>query len=159
VKESEIAAALPDADNDLLLAIAVTGLAKSFFTRADVSLIYLNRTIHHWALDIGHRFADSMAEIPCRLIASNAQSSFDLVRRDTLPRFHEEQNGHEPSFQGKMCIVKYRLRCHAKLVMAFAAFKLRILKQFKHFLALAAKALNAIRPTEFFQQSAALFIS
>ena len=158
VKEPEITAALTDADHNLLFAIPMTGLAVSLFTCPDIRFVNLNRPIHHRAFNVSHRLADSMAEIPRSFVAPDAKSSLDLVRGDSLPRFDEKQDSHEPSFQRQVGVVKDRLRGHAKLVMALAAFKLRVLGQIKNVLALAAKALNAVRPAEFLQQSAALFV-
>src|SRR5207253_8950750 len=100
-----------------------------------------------------------MAEIPRRFVAPDSECSLDLISRHPLACFHEQQNGHEPSFQGQVRIVKDRLRGHAKLIAAFAAFKLAIVGKLENLFALAAEAFNTVGPAQFLEQSAALFIS
>ncbi len=157
VKETEIAFALSDTDNNLLgfhgSLDTLTALAATY-----VGFVHFDCTVQHWGVNLFHGRTDAMAEVPRRLVASDAQSSLDLVGRHSFACFNEKENGHKPSFQRQVRVVEDGLGSHSELVMALAAFKLRIIGEFKHFLALAAKALDAVRPAEFLEQSAARFV-
>jgi hypothetical protein len=70
----------------------------------------------------------------------------------------KEHNGKKPRLQWQVCVVENCLRCYAKLVAAFAAFKLLLCRQLADLLAFAAEALDAERPAKFLEQFPASLI-
>src|SRR6185437_12405809 len=96
-------------------------------------------------------------EIPCGLVA-DSKSPLNLIGRDPLASFYEQQNCHEPRFQRQMRVVKDRLSNYAELVFALATFKLLLCRKFVNLVALAAQALNTQGPAQFFKKLAAPFI-
>ena len=159
VKESQIAATLPDAHNDLLVGIAVPGLAVGVLLPADVGFIDFDRSVEHGLIYLLHRLADAVTQVPRGLIRAFVlapESALELTGAHTFACLNQQEHGHEPNLQRQVGIVEDCLCGHAKLVTAFAAFKLRIVGQFVDALALAAKALDAVRPAKFLEQSAAL---
>ena len=110
---------------------------------------------------LSHCSADSVAQVPSgfiRTLMLSPEGTLDLRCGHSFAGFHDEQDSGKPSIQRKVCIVEDRLRSHAKLIKAFFAFKLAVTHKFKNVLAFAAQAFNTIRPAQFYQQSAALFV-
>ncbi len=158
MEKSCIAAALTNADNDLLGAKRMTGLVlMALMLPADVGFVHFDGAIQHGALYFFHRGTNAVTEIPCRFVA-HAESAFDLIRAHALSCFDQEQHGHKPRFQRKVRIVEDGLRQYAKLVATLDAFKFLLCRNFKHALALAAQTLHSERPAQLLQQSAALFV-
>lgn len=155
--KAQITAALADADHDFFI-LGPASRWPTMSLSADVGFIDFDRASQFRFAYFDHCGADAMAQIPRGFVAANFQRALKLIRGHSLACFHKKQHSHEPRFQRQMGIVEDRLRSHTELIAAFAAFKLRVVGQFKNLLAFAAQAFNAVGPAQFFQQCAALFV-
>lgn len=160
MKESQIAVALADADNDLFH-LFLLFLSDATCSAADVGFIHLDRSIEHWLAGFCHRSADSVTEIPrgfVRAFVQTKQRALQLICAHALLGLAEQQDGEKPRFQRQMRVMKDSLRRNAKLVAALFAFKLFLAGNLKNVLALAADAFDAEGPAQFFEQHAACFV-
>jgi hypothetical protein len=157
MEETEVATALPDADNDLFFAIPVTGLSVSLFASADVGFVHFDSSVHHRALCLSHGSTNPVAEIPRRFV-TDSQGTFDLVGAHPLARFAQQEHSHEPRFQRKMRIMEDRLRENAELIAAFNTLEFFLGLNLEYALALAAHAFDPERKPQLLEQGAALFV-
>jgi len=111
--QSEIAIALPDADNDLL----GRSWTPTALLAANVGFINLYRAGQRLLISLLHGRSDAMAEIPCRAIRG-LEHPLQLERRHPLFGFAEKIGRKEPLVQRQMGIVKNGAREYAKLVAA-----------------------------------------
>jgi hypothetical protein len=155
VDEFQFAIAFDDADDYFLLPFAESD-AFALLLSAHIGFVDLNGSVQH-LMNFRHGETDSVAEIPCGFVA-DSQRALDLIRAHTLLRLAEQERSEKPFLQGKMAVIEDRARGNAKLIVAALAVE-QLLRGGEidgwHF---AARAFNAIRPTEAHQQFAALLI-
>ena len=157
MEEPEIAAALADADHDLLVGIAVPSLAVGVLLTAEIGFVHFDSTVHHGWLKVFHGSTDAMTEIPRGLIA-DAQSTLDLIGAHSLSSFAQQKHSHEPSFQREMRVMENTLSQDAELVSAFHTLEFLLSFNLEYPLAFAAQTFDAVGPAELLKQSAALFV-
>src|SRR3989442_91338 len=158
MKESEFPVALSNADHYFLVR---SGHASSGITlfATDISFIHFDSTIQHGQFGFFHRSTNAMAEIPCGFIA-HPNSTLDLIRRDSLACFAEQQSDHEPFGECQMRIMEDRARRDRELIIALGAVEqLVATNEPDNFLSAAARTFGTIWPTQSFQQFPALLIS
>ena len=153
MEEAKIAAALTDADDDLFVGQPV------FFSdgfSADISLIHFDFAAEHRPIGLHHSCADSMAEIPCRLVA-NSERALNLASGDSFFRFAEEQRSREPFKEFEMRVIEDGARRHRELIVAALAIeKLFLGFEFDGF-HLASWAAHAFGPAQPDEQFSTLF--
>ena len=153
--QANIAAPLKSAENHcLIVQIAAANVAP--FT-ADIRFVDLNDTSQQSRLGFIHRLADAMAKIPCCLIA-HLDRALQLVGANTFLRLAHQIYSHEPLGQRQMRIVEDCTGGNRELVTASIAIELLAIFDPRNLLAIAARALNAIRPAQGFEKRTALFI-
>lgn len=157
MKEPQIAAALPDADYNFLLILAVA-YALALLLSAYVGFIYLNRARQFRLLQFGHCCSDAVAQIPCRLIAP-ADDAADLVSAHPLPGLAKQVRCDEPFCERKMCILKDGARDHRKLMLTGVALVAVVTLKQRMALVLATWAGDSVRPAQTFENFAATVIS
>jgi hypothetical protein len=130
--------------------------AFALLLSAHIGFVDLDCSIQH-LVNFGHGEADSVAEIPCGFVA-DSQRALDLIRTHALLCFAEQKRSEEPFLQGKMAVIENRSRGNAKLIVAALAVE-QLLRcgEFRGW-HLAARAFNAVRPTETHEQFAATFV-
>jgi hypothetical protein len=158
VEESEFATALPNANHDLLIGIAISCFTVGVLLPAKVGFVYLDSTVHHGTFCFFHSSTYAMAEIPCSFVA-HPDSALDLIRRDSLPRFAEKQCDHKPLLQREMGVVEDRSSSHRELILTLSAPKqFDVSREADNVLSFAAWTLRAIGPAQTFQQFAAFVV-
>ena len=118
VEEAEIAATLPDADDNLLVAVSESSFTPSPLASANKGFVNLDSTtqfLNGW--DGLHCVPDAMAEIPCGAIV-DSQHPFKLIRRHPLARLADQERSKEPFNQGQMRVMEHRVCRHRELVAA-----------------------------------------
>lgn len=154
VEETQVAVALTDADHNfladfpaplnLLRALArvhVLGLA------ADKGFVDFHRTVEHFTVQLFHRVAYAVAEIPSRLVAY-AERALDLISGHALVRLAQKIDGGEPLDQGQVRIVKDSARRDSKLIITIAAVEEFFLSLKLNGSTFAARAFSPVRPAE-----------
>lgn len=115
MEEAEIAAALPDAQYDLLLLSPAAPMSPRF--AADESLIHLDNTAEFFRLRFGHCVSDSVTEIPRGLI-TDTKHSLDLIGRHSLARFRHQIGNEEPFGEREVRVMEYSANSHGELIVA-----------------------------------------
>jgi 20S proteasome alpha/beta subunit len=162
MKESNISAALPKSDHDLLCALAVPSLVlMAVLDSADECFIHFNRAIEHRLFRRCHCGTNTMAEIPCRLVTALVlppERPLELRRAHALLGFADQQYSQKPHRQWKMGIVKDRATHHRELVRAHRALEPRVILHPRNAMILATRARHPFGPAQPLKQFAALFI-
>lgn len=159
-KESQSAAALPDADNNFFRFFSGAWAATSQLA-ANIRLVHFDSTVKHGLIYFLHGRTNSMAKIPSRLVGTFVLApnrALELHRTHSLLGFAEQQNGEEPLLQRQMGIIEDRSSGDGELIVArFAVEELLGCLQFNdgH---LAAHAFNAAGPAQTHQNLAAFFV-
>lgn len=115
VEESQIAAALPDAEHYVF--VGTTSALPAALDSADVGFVQFDGAGQWRTFNRRHCEADAMAQVPCGLVA-HADGSLELIRRHALAGFAEQQDGEKPRFEGQLRIPEDRACSDAELVMA-----------------------------------------
>ena len=152
VEEPQIAATLPDTDNNFLVLVANVLTSPA----ANVGFVHFDSTVQQGLACLFHGRTDAMAKIPSRFIA-NTDSSFDLVSRHPLTGLTEHKRNHEPLIQGQMGIVKHRASGNRELIIAISTPE-QFRAKASELLGLASWAFRAVRPSQPFQQFAAFVV-
>ena len=156
MEESQIAAALPDADYGFFLGSA-PAYSRSVPTTADVGFIHFNLAVQHGLTGFHHGGTDAMAEIPCGLVA-HAERALNLTGRHSLLCFTEQERGKEPLCQRQVGVIENRAGGDGKLVVAILAVEELLFGVEFDSGHLAARALRASGPAQPRQQLAALLV-
>lgn len=121
--------------------------------------VYFNNSEQCWAVKrvVAHRFADSMAEIPRRLVG-HIKRTLQLVSRYPFARLAHQVDRQEPLTQRKVGVVHYRPGSHRKLVTAILATPFMHLGILRYSHPTAACASNAIGPAQLFKGDCACSI-
>lgn len=158
VEETQIAAALTNADNDFLVVEPRAFTVPPVLT-ADVGFVHFDFAAQHGLVYFDHRSADAVAEIPSRFVASESQRPLNLARAHALLGFAEKQSRKEPLVERQVRVIENRASGDGELVVAILAV-VESLFGFKfHDFHLAARATDAFGPAQAGEQFAALFVS
>ena len=117
VKESEIAPALPDTDYDFFVVPSVLFAFATVYA-ADKSLIHFDFSAQFGFVDLNHRGADAMAEVPCGLVGLDSKRALNLASAHALLGLTEQYCSEEPSRKRQVSIVEDGVRGDAELVFA-----------------------------------------
>lgn len=156
VKQSQIAIALANSDHDFFV-IVLSRMTLADSSTANVRFIHLNGASQFPLSRFFHRGPDSMAEIPCSLVAADSKRSLNLTRGDALLGFAEKQGRHQPLFKRQMRVIEDRARRHGKLIVTALAVEQLLVSLKFYSRVVAAPAMRAIRPAQAAEQFAALF--
>lgn len=147
VKESQIAAALTDADDDFLVVVFCSASLPPIFA-TNKCFVHFDFAVEHGLIHFHHRVTDAVAEIPRRFVATESKRPLNLTGRHSLLRLAQKFGCQEPLRKWKMRIVEYGSDRHAKLILAIGAFKLALRKKARDCSALAARACHTFRPAK-----------
>jgi len=156
MEKPQFAVALTDAEHWPFLGAAPAN-PFSVPLSTDVGFVHLDLAREHWFIGLGHRSADSVAEVPRGFVA-DSKRPLNLAGRHTFLGFAEQERSDKPFCQGKVGVIENRARRDGELVVTILAVeKLFVGFQFYdgH---LAARAFHASGPAQARQQFAALFI-
>src|ERR1019366_4792701 len=103
--EPKVAATLSNADYNFFL--GSMGTASATLHAADVGFVHFDGAVEHWLISGGHCRADSVTEIPCRLIASDSERALNLASRNSLFGFAKQQDCEKPLSQWQMGIMEH----------------------------------------------------
>lgn len=156
MKQTEFAIALTDADNWTLLGSSPAPSSANSAS-ADIGFIHFDLATEHWLIHFGHCCADSVAEIPCRLVA-DSERALNLTGGHSFLRFTEQQRCYEPFCERQVGVIENRSSRYGELVVAILAVENLSLGFEFDGLGLAARALRASGPAQAAKQFAALFI-
>jgi hypothetical protein len=117
VKETEIAATLPNSDNRLFGFLASID-APSDFLSAYLGFVHFDGTSKFlkWRF-LSHRVPDAMTQIPRRPVV-DSQHPFKLVCRHSLAGLAKQEHSKKPFRQGQVRIVEDRASRHGELIAA-----------------------------------------
>jgi len=159
VEESQIAAALSDANNDLFFGVSESGLAVAFLTSTNVCFVYLNGAVHHGPVYFFHGVPDSMAEVPCGFVA-DPQRALDLFSAHALLRDTQQVCSDEPFQEGQVRVIEYGASENGELVTTGPAVVLIPLDDAREISgSLAPWAGSTFRPAQSLKIGAALVFS
>lgn len=116
MKESQIAAALTDADY-VFLVIPPCVFSLAAIHAADECLVHFYFAVEHRPTCLDHRGADSVTEIPRRLVA-DSECSLNLASGHSLFRFAEQIRCSKPLLKRKMGVVEDRSGRYGELIAA-----------------------------------------
>src|ERR1035438_8334549 len=119
MEEPEITTTLPDADDNLFLALRMTDLVLvvAALSCADEGFIHFDYAAGRLGICGLHCVPNPMAEIPCGAIV-NPQHSLELIGGHPLARLANQERSEEPFNQRQMRVVKHRVSGHGELVAA-----------------------------------------
>lgn len=156
MKESQLPAALPNADYDLFVFGATPRL--SVMESANISFVHFDLASEKRLLAFDHCVPNTMAEIPGSFITADSESALNLASAHALLCFAEKQGRKEPLVERQMRVVKNRASGNGELIIALFAVK-QLLLSFElndgHF---ATRAFRASGPAETHKHFAALLI-
>lgn len=116
VEKPEIAVALTDAD-DHFLVIVLCDVALAAHLAADIGCVHFDFAIQHRLIGLRHRVPDSVAEIPCRLVA-DSDGALYLAGAHTLLCFAEQIGCCKPLLKRKMSVIENRAGQGGELIAA-----------------------------------------
>ena len=111
--ESQISAALTDADNDFFL---WNGAMPTRFA-TNVGLVNLYSAIQQRCVDLLHGVTDAVAEIPSSLVA-DTEGALNLIRGHSLARFAQQIGCKKPLPQREMGVIEDCSGGHGELIAA-----------------------------------------
>src|SRR5439155_10931162 len=153
--KANLAFALDGSDSDSF--VPFVAASHSTHLPADVGFVYFDHSAQKLAVNLAHGSADSVTEIPSRLVR-HVKRALDLQRRHALFGFSHQVDRKEPFGQGKVRVVEDRAACYRKLVATSIAVILRALRDCRNTLRLAARTSNAFRPAKLSQPRTAFLI-
>lgn len=156
MKESKFAVTLANADYRALLSTA-TALISSASLAAYIRLVYFDLAVKHRLVTLGHRCADSVAEIPGSLVAAHSYRALNLARTHALFRLTKENRCQKPFRQRKMRVVENSPGGYAELIAAFGTLKFVLREKARNCLALATRAYDTFGPAESLEKLSAFF--
>jgi len=156
MEETEIAATLPNADNDFFVVFGASTVTAAKLS-ADICFVNFNRTVQHWLIAGSHCLADAMAEIPSCLVA-DSHHALDLVCAHPLAGLAHQVSDRKPFDKWQVGIVEDAASGHRELIIAILAIQ-KFFREPRKLLSLAARAFRAIRPAETLKKFSAFFIS
>jgi len=153
MEEAKLSSALFNADYDLFVGLCFVARSHAFFA-ADIGFIDLYDAVQRCWVDFLHRSADTMAQIPRRLVR-DAQRALELVRAHAFLGLAQQVDTEKPLPQWQVRIVEDRSGSHRELVAASIAVKLIALYDLRNLVRIAARASNLIRPAQSLKVSSA----
>jgi hypothetical protein len=157
MKETKIAAALPDAYNNFLALVKRTFALPPIFS-TDECFVHFDFAAKHRPIRFDHRGPDAMAEIPSGFVASKAQRALNLARGHAFFRFTEKQSCQEPFVERKMRVIEDRASGDSELIVALLAVEDLLVGIKLHDRHFAAWAFGASGPSQSHKQLAAFII-
>jgi len=161
MKKPQIAAALPDADYDFFLILAVPDSLASLFS-AYIGFVHFDSTVEHRLVYLLHRVPDAVTEIPCGLVGTFVLApdrAPDLISGHSFAGFAEQQRDREPFGQFQVGVMKDGASGNGELVIAILAIEqLGRGRKPDNFTGLASRTLGAFWPAQPLQQIAAFII-
>lgn len=134
--------------------VATVAAAHAAHLAADVGLVHLDNAAEPRLVELRHREADAVREIPRRLV-TDADHAFELVCADPLFGVHNEIGRHEPLPERELGVLHDRPRESRELVGARETIKGGAALDARDLVELAARALDAIRPAQILKRVAA----
>jgi hypothetical protein len=131
--------------------------ACSTLSAAHIGFVHFDSTRKFGLASLDHCGPDSVAEIPCGLIA-HAQHPLDLIRGHSLAGFAQQVSSDEPFFQREMGVIEDGSDQYRVLIIAGEALKQSARLEPCIIGALASWALDTVRPAKASENFAALFI-
>jgi len=157
MEESQIAAALTDADNDFLVVVFCFASFPPILA-ANIRFVHFYFSAQHGLACFHHRGSDSMTEIPRCFVASESKRSLNLARGHALLGLTEKQRSDEPLGKRQERIVEDGASGDRELVVTTLAVIERLFGLQFGSVHLAARAAHAFGPAQLGQNLAALFI-
>jgi hypothetical protein len=154
VEEPQLATALSDADDNFRL--GSVRATSTVLDAANVGFVHFDCPADHWLIDFGHRSANTVAEIPSRLIA-DSERSLNLAGRHSLLRFAKQRGRKKPLRKRKVRVIKNGSSHHAKLIATIGALKLGLSKEARNRPAFTAGARHPFWPPQTLKKFPALF--
>lgn len=161
MEESKIAAALPDANYDFFLILAVPDSLASLLS-ANVGFVHLNSAVKHGLVYLLHCVADPVAQVPRGFVGAFVLApdrAPDLISGHSLAGFAEQQSHRKPFGQVQVGIMEHCASRDGELIITVLA-----IEQFgcgrkpDNFTGLASRTLGAFGPAQTLQQVAAFII-
>ena len=149
--KAEIAAALPNADNYLLV---FAGQPTSRLA-TDIGFVNFHDAVQHHFLAFDHGRTNMMAEVPRGLIA-HTNGSMDLMGAHALLRFAEKMCGEKPLRQGQVRVIEYGAGSNRELIVTVFAVEELLLSLKLYHWPFAAQALRAFGEAQANQKLTAL---
>ncbi len=137
----------------------VTTVAAAHAARlaAHISLVNLHDALQKFTVGVPHGRADTVAEVPRRLIG-DVERALHLEGTDAFLALGHQVDRQKPLGQRKVCVVKNRARRNRKVIVAPVAVELLAGRDFRDDGAVAARAANASRPAKSGKPFAALVV-
>lgn len=160
MEESQIAAALADA-NDNFLVVVLASMPTTSVLPAYKGFVHFDGTVKHGLIYFFHGSTDAMAQVPSCLVGAFVlppDRTLQLTGAHAFLGLTEQQDGHEPEWQRQMGVVEDGSRSDGELITAFAACELFAGINPPHVPIFAAGTLNTFGPTEFSKNFSAVFI-
>ncbi len=160
MEESQIAAALPDSDDNFFLILAVLNSFSSLLS-SDVGFIHFDRASQHRLIDLLHCVPDSMTQIPCgfvRSIVLSPDRALKLAGTHAFLGLTEQQDSEKPLLQGQMRVVKDRASSDGELIIAFLAVEQLLFGLKLRHWPFAAHAFWTVRPAQADKQFTAFIV-
>ena len=117
MEEPEFSAALLDPDNHFLALERPAPAPLAVLFSAHVGFVNLKRTSQPFRLSRLHRSPNTVAEIPCCLVAP-ADHAAHLVRADALAGLAHQVGGSKPRWKGKFSILQHCPGQNGELIAA-----------------------------------------
>jgi hypothetical protein len=158
VEESQIAAALTDADYDFFCLLAVVNTLADLLS-AYVGFVYFANAVHLRLCNLFDSMTDAMAEIPCRAVV-DFQHPMKLMGTHAFLRLADEVDREEPFRQGQVRVVKHRASGDGELMTAILGIAVVLIafQDGRNLNAEALRASHAVRPAQMLKVVAALLI-
>jgi len=117
MEEAEFAATLSDSYDNLFIIPAVI-FALSAIHAADKGFIHFYLAAQLGPIGLNHCGADSVTEIPCRLVSLDSKRALNLARAHALFSFTQQNCRKEPCSKREMSIMEDCIYGNAELVFA-----------------------------------------
>lgn len=153
--KANLALALNRTDGDGL--VSTVAASHSLHLAADIGFVHFHDALQKLTVGVPHRRADTVAQMPCRLIG-DVQGAFHLEGGNPLLGFRHKVDRQKPLGERKVRVVEDRSGRNRKVVVAPVAVKLLSSRDFRDDATIAARATNTRGPTKCRKPLAALVI-
>jgi hypothetical protein len=160
MEESEIAIALPDSNDNLFRSDSGL-LPPALFLSANVGFIHLDSTVKHRALCLFHGSPNPVAEIPRCFVRTFIQSpdcALELHGAHAFLGFDQQEHSGKPCGQGQVGIVEHCASENGEVIFALGTIELPVSLYPRDTFAVATRAFDAVRPSQFDQNLSAFII-
>ena len=160
MEKSQIAIALPDANNNLLRGLGSFGAASAHLS-PNIGFIHFDGTVKHGLVYFFHSSTNPVAEIPRRLVRTFVlapEGTLELAGAHALLGFHQQKHCGEPYRQGQVGIVEHGASKYGEVVLALGTVELLVGLDPRDFLPAATWADDAFGPAQLDQNFPAFII-